>query len=186
MSDPYCGEIRIWANQYNPYGWAYCNGAPLSVLQNQELYAVIGNLYGGNTQTYYLPDLRNRAPIGVGPGPGLTQRTMATAYGHSTITISATTMASHNHGLNAVMERCKNTAPSATMYMGIAYNSTSAKVVNLYKTATTTPTLSPMSTESISPSCGGTDPAVLPHQNMQPSLAMIFCIALDGVFPVQP
>ncbi len=185
MSDPYCGEIRIWANQYNPYNWAYCNGTSLSVYQNQCLFAVISYFFGGSGQNFALPDLRNRAPLGAGSGPGLTTRSYAAAYGHATVTLDNSKMASHNHSLNAVLEKCKNTAPSATMYMGIPYNSTSTKVVNLYKTATTPPQV-PMSSLSIGASCGKPDGSVNSHSNIQPSLAMIFCIALEGVYPVIP
>lgn len=73
--EPYIGEIMMWAGNYAPEGWAFCDGQLLSITQNTPLYALIGNTYGGNgVSNFALPDLRGRFPIGYGYGPGLTPR----------------------------------------------------------------------------------------------------------------
>jgi microcystin-dependent protein len=181
MSDPYYGEIRIWANTYNPRGWAYCNGDSLNIYSNQILYSVIGLNFGGNTTVFNLPDLRSRAPMGVGTGPGLTEKTFGLPCGSVSHTLTGVEMPAHTHAINTVLERSKYGVPDVTMYPGIASNSTASKVVNLYKTGTPPPSLVAMSPNSLT-ACGDGGS----HENRQPFTAILYCIAIEGVFPVRP
>jgi microcystin-dependent protein len=73
MSDPFLGEIRMVGFNFNPVGWALCNGQLLPIAQNSALFALLGTTFGGNgTTTFGLPDFRGRGPVGMGNGPGLT------------------------------------------------------------------------------------------------------------------
>jgi microcystin-dependent protein len=181
MSDPYLAEIRIWANTYNPIGWAYCNGASLGITMNQALFAVMGTSFGGNSSVFLLPDLRIKAPMGVGTGSGLTPRQFAYPYGETSVTLGVSQIPSHVHTLSAVVEKAKNATPDNTMYTSIGNNSTSTKAVKAYCAAATATSLVPMSAASLPTSGQG-----LAHNNMQPFLSIIYCIAVEGVFPVKP
>jgi microcystin-dependent protein len=182
MSDPYIGEIRIWANTYNPIGWAYCSGTTLSVLQNQALYAVIGVSFGGTFgSNFKLPNLCNRAPIGKGAASGLTTRVYATACGETSHTLTGSEMAAHIHTMYANVEIAKETTPDPEALLSLAYNPSTSKAYKIYKSATTTPapTLVAMSPNTMAWLGLGAS-----HNNMQPYIAMIYCIATVGVFPI--
>ena len=100
--DPYVGEIRLFAGSYAPSGWAFCDGQELSVMQNQLLFAVIGNTFGGDGRTTYkLPDLRGRVPIHQGTGPGLTPRAFASSDGEANVTLTSGQIPNHTHSINS-------------------------------------------------------------------------------------
>jgi microcystin-dependent protein len=87
--EPYIGEIMMWAGNYAPEGWAYCDGQALSIAQNSPLYALIGTTYGGDgTTRFNLPDLRGRVPVAMGHGPGLTPRVWGEVGGSETAPVN--------------------------------------------------------------------------------------------------
>ena len=87
--DAIIGEIRIFAGNFVPGGWAFCNGQLMSISQNQALFSILGTTYGGDgSTTFSLPDLRGRAPIHAGHGPGLTNRRLGDKGGTETSTVS--------------------------------------------------------------------------------------------------
>ena len=89
MSDPFIAEIRIWANNFAPRGWAYCNGQLLAIAQNTALFSLIGTIYGGDGRTTFaLPDLRGRVPIHAGSGPGLSPRKLGAKAGSENETLT--------------------------------------------------------------------------------------------------
>lgn len=90
-SDPYIGEIMLWPISYAPQGWAFCDGSIMQAAQNQALFALLGNIYGGDGyNTFALPDLRGRIVVGAGQGLGLTRRDLGTAFGVENVSFSVT------------------------------------------------------------------------------------------------
>ena len=98
MSEMYLGQIVMFGGNFAMRQYDQCNGQLISVSQNQALFAILGTTYGGNGQTTYaLPDLRGRAPVHAGSGPGLTPRSLGQRYGVETVTMTQATMPTHNH-----------------------------------------------------------------------------------------
>lgn len=177
MTEPYVGEIQMFGFNFNPKGWALCNGALLPISQNTALFSLLGTAYGGNGQTtFQLPNFAGRAGCEQGSGPGLTPRAMGETFGTSTVTLVAGQMPSHNHALTLFSQPDTNKR-AASPASGSALSSVTV--------GTTLPFLPPgspnttFSPNMIAPNQGG----ALPHENQQPYLAVNFCIALQGVFP---
>jgi microcystin-dependent protein len=163
MSEPYLGEIRLFGTTFAPKGWAFCEGQILPIAQNQALFAILGTTYGGNGQTTFaLPDLRGRVPIHFG---GTYQ--LGTAQGEAAHTLTVNEIPAHNHLVQGSTNAASNPAPT---------NNTWANSANLYGAAATT-TMNPAAIAN----AGGSQA----HSNMQPYLALNFCIALTGIFPTR-
>ena len=169
MADPFLSEIRIFSFNYAPKGWALCNGQLLPINQNQALFSLLGTNYGGNGQTTFgLPNLRGRVPSHTGNGHTLGEQGGATA---STLSISQ--MPEHLHTLSsnlAVVDANTNATlgtPAGNFWAndGKTHYSTDAPNAAMHPSAVA--------------SVGGSQP----HTNMQPFLALNFCIALIGIFP---
>lgn len=172
MSDPYVGEIRMFAGSYAPQGWELCQGQLLSIEENEVLFYVLGTTYGGDGQTNFaLPDLRGRVPVHAGAAPGLTQRVPGESGGVERVTLTQQQMPAHTHALSA-----SGNAADATRD---ASNGVPAVVAgtNIYGPVTTP---GAMKANVISAAGGG-----LPHDNMAPYLCVNFIISLYGVFPPQ-
>ncbi len=164
MSEPFLSEIKIVSFNFAPKGWAQCNGQLLPINQNQALFSLLGTTYGGNGQTTFaLPNLQGNVPIHFGSGHTLGER-----GGEKAHTLSTSEMPTHIHSANA------STANGSTNF---AANNVLAAALNLYAGASS---LTPINATSIA-NVGGSQP----HQNMQPFLALNFCIALQGIFPSQ-
>jgi microcystin-dependent protein len=163
VADPYLAEIRIMSFGYAPRGWALCNGQLLPINQNQALFSLLGTTYGGNGQTTFaLPDLRARTPIHMSQSHNLGE-----ASGEAAHTLIVAELPTHTHQL---------TATSATGTALVPGNNLLARS-NL--PAYHDPTgLQTMAAESVG-LAGGSQP----HTNLMPSLALTFCIALQGIFP---
>src|SRR3954453_18765030 len=102
MSEPFIGEIKLFAGNFAPRGYALCNGQLLAISQNPALFSILGTTYGGNGQTTFgLPDLRGRVPMHAGQGPGLTPRSLGEQSGTETVTLLSTQMPAHSHSLTA-------------------------------------------------------------------------------------
>src|SRR4051794_10683767 len=101
MSEPFIGEVIMFAGNFAPRGWALCQGQLLSIAQNTALFSILGTTYGGNGQTTFaLPDLRGRVPLGQGQGPGLSSYVLGEVAGNENVTLISTQMPQHNHLLN--------------------------------------------------------------------------------------
>lgn len=178
MSTPFIGEVRTFGFSFAPRGWAFCNGSILSIAQNTALFAILGTTYGGNGQTTFaLPDLRGRAAIGPGQGPGLSPQTLGQARGRETVTLLTTELPQHSHVLNAATLSPANAAqnvaaPTAQAYLGLSSPN------NVYIDAVAPNTT--LINSSVSPT-GGSQP----HENRQPFLAINYCIAVQGIFPAR-
>ncbi|HEY0036185.1 MAG TPA: tail fiber protein [Longimicrobium sp.] len=162
MPGPYIGEIRLFSSGTPPAGWAACNGQLLSVSQYPGLFSLLGTTYGGNGQSSFaLPDFRGRAPIHAGGG-----HVVGDSGGAQSHTLTSAQMPAHTHALNAT--NGSGTTPNP---MGNVLGATS----NLYAT--------PMSLTTMLPETVGQAGGGYPHPNMQPFLALSFCIALQGTNP---
>ena len=168
MSEPFTAEIRIFAGNFAPRGWAFCDGQLLPISQHTALFSLIGTTYGGDGRTTTaLPNLKGRVPMHPGRGPGLTSRRLGQRGGTEHITLSEAQIPSHGHILQGVDEDATQTDPA-----GRAYGKTDDET---YGAPGTTVGMSSESTAGT----GGSQP----HNNMQPFLAMYFIIALVGLYP---
>ena len=102
MPEPFVGEVRVFAGNFAPAGWAFCNGQLLQISTNTALFSLLGTNYGGNgLSSFALPDLRGRLPIHPGQGPGLSLRTLGELGGSETQTLTTSQIPSHAHTMGA-------------------------------------------------------------------------------------
>ena len=172
MSEPFIAEIRIFAGNFAPRSWAFCNGQLLPVAQNTALFSLIGTTYGGDGRTTTaLPNLQGRAPMHPGRGPGLTSRRLGQKTGAETETLTEAQIPQHAHTMRGdastggPLGGGANASNPVDNFLGASVKYTSS-------------TSSNVSMESLRNS-GGSQA----HNNLQPYLAMNFIIALQGLYP---
>ena len=168
---PYIGEIRMFAGNFAPNGWMFCEGQLLPIAQNDALFTLIGTTYGGDGQsTFALPDLRSRVPIHQGTGPSGITYQMAEAAGVEEVTLTVQQIPAHTHAM---------LASSANASTGNAQNNVLAQTptADFYSGD---PPDAALAANSITP-VGGSQP----HTNAQPFLCINFIISLFGDFPSQ-
>ena len=176
MSEPFIAEIRIFAGNFAPRGWAFCDGQLLPIAQNTALFSLIGTIYGGDGRTTTaLPNLQGRAPMHPGRGPGLTARRLGQRVGVETVTITEAQIPSHTHTMRATTAGANAATPSNTTALA-----RSAAVLRIYQSAASNTTLVDLASETLSTTGGGQA-----HTNLQPFLTMNFIIALQGTFPAR-
>ena len=172
MSEPFLAEVRIVGFNFAPRGWAFCDGQILPINQNQSLYSLLGTTYGGDGRTSFaLPDMRGRTPIHVGASNG-TQHREGQKSGEETHTLSANEMPQHDHGLEATNDSANQPSP-----LGHVPAQVTAGVDFVYSSGSDNLNVT-LNSASIANVGGGQA-----HENMQPYLALNFCIALQGLFP---
>lgn len=180
MTQPFIGEIQMFGFNFNPRGWAFCNGATLPIQQNTALFALLGTTYGGNGQTtFQLPNFAGRAGNQQGQGPGLTPRSLGETYGVNTVTLTSNQIPAHTHQLRLYAQN------NATFRSGTPASGNALSVSSLAAATSFLPAGVPNTTfapQMLQPSAGGGQP----HQNQQPYLGVNFCIALQGIFPSFP
>jgi microcystin-dependent protein len=175
MSEPFIGEIRMFAGNFSPRSHAFCDGQLLAISQNDALFALLGTLYGGDGRTTFgLPDLRGRVPIHMGSGPGLTPRAMASRSGSETATVSVSQLPAHTHMMQGSTTAASDTSPAGNV------PGTGAGA-NLYNAAPVAGDVVTMDADAV-PVSGGSDPTQA-HNNVMPFLCINFIIALTGIFP---
>lgn len=183
MADPFVGEIRAFAFTFAPMNWATCDGQILAITQNQALYSLLGTTYGGDGKTTFgLPNLQGRAPMSFGTGSGLTPRSLGAAVGDASVSLTANQFPPHTHALQVVSATSADQTPAANHYL--------AKVPAAGKPAVTTNLYQPMQASGVQLAAdaiqtAGTATGEIPHDNMQPYLPLLFCIALYGEYPVR-
>jgi microcystin-dependent protein len=170
MADPFVAEIRIFGFNFAPRGWAFCNGQLLPISQNTALFSLLGTTYGGNgTSNFALPNFQGNAPMHPGQGPGLSLHDLGETAGSETVTLLESEMPAHGHALNASQADGTSQSPvgerSASGLGGVADYAAPSSLTQL-------------SPQALQPAGGDQ-----PHNNMQPYLALNFCIALQGVYP---
>lgn len=172
MSDPFIGEIRMFAGNFAPVNWAFCDGTLLSISDNDALFSLIGTTYGGDGQTTFaLPDLRGRLPVGQGAGPGLTPRTVGQQFGTDTVTLTAQQLPAHSHGFVATTASGTSPNPRDNLFAN------SGEDV-IYAPPPDNPPYETMNQQTVRNDGGGTA-----HDNHMPSTAMSYIICLSGIFP---
>lgn len=172
MADPFVAEIRIFPFNFPPKGWAWCNGQLLPLSQNTALFSLLGTTYGGDGEsTFALPDLKGRAPMHPGQGPGLSLHDLGERSGSETVTLLGSEMPAHSHALTAA----GGDVGDERIPLDRAFARTTGVGGNLYGAVSN---LVSMSAQALPPAGGDQ-----PHNNMMPYLTLNFNIALQGVFP---
>lgn len=169
MSEPFVGEVRMFAGNFAPRGWAFCDGQLLAVSQNDALFSLLGTIYGGDGRTTFgLPDLRGRIPIHAGHGPGLSERRLGAKGGAEKVTLTVNQLPSHGHPLSGNTDLALQSNPQGEVLaaaQNVDYLAEEPQMVN-------------MSSQSIT-NVGGSRS----HTNLQPFLCIHFIIALFGIYP---
>lgn len=172
MAQPYVGEIRIFAGNFAPNGWMFCEGQTLPISENEVLFQLIGTTYGGDGQeTFNLPNLASRVPIHMGTGPDGTTYQIGEMAGVEQVTLSVQQIPNHTHVLTASLSNGTQSTPGGNV---LAQTPGGVKPY-LEQEADTA-----MSAQSATPA-GGSQP----HENCQPFLCLNFIISLFGIFPSQ-
>lgn len=170
MSEPFVGEIRMFAGNFAPRGWAFCDGQLLAVSQNDALFSLLGTIYGGDGQTTFgLPDMRGRLPIHAGHGPGLSERRLGAKGGAENVTLTVNQLPSHTHNWQASSGNAENSTPGGNGYASTLnadiYQENVSNLVNFNNNMVT--------------DTGGSRS----HTNLMPFLCINFIIALFGIYP---
>lgn len=182
--EQYVGEIRMFAGNYAPGGWSFCDGKTLPISGNEVLFVLIGTTYGGDGQTTFaLPDMRGRVPLGPSQGTGFTNRSVGQSGGSEMVTLLVTQIPAHTHGIDV-----SNLRPLAKDYSNASSSGTSDSSLGKYSAL-----VPGLKQYGKTKGTGKTSPifsATLPpygqnhaHENMQPSLGVNFIISLYGIFP---
>jgi microcystin-dependent protein len=178
MAQEFIGAIKLFAGNFAIVNYSFCDGSLLSISQNAALFDLLGTTYGGNgTTTFALPDLRGRVPISAGQGPGLSNRVQGQTGGQESVSLTTGTAPAHNHPFNAATNATTTTTVGPTVLTG------GLKVADgAFYTAPNQGGFTPVSMNAgaVSQMGGG-----LPHNNIQPTLAINYIIALFGIFPSQ-
>jgi microcystin-dependent protein len=176
--EPFIGQIMMFGSNFAPRGWAFCNGQLLSIAQFTALFSLLGTTYGGDGRTTFgLPDLRGRCAIGMGNGNGLTDRRIGAQLGSEVATLNQSEMPAHTHQLLANNTDGNTNDP--------ANNTLAKESVTIERSAPAFPVNgynSGAANVGMGASIGNAG-GNLAHNNMQPSLAMNYIIALQGIFP---
>jgi microcystin-dependent protein len=171
--DPFVAEIRIFGFNFQPKGWAFCDGQLLPLSQNTALFSLLGTTYGGDGRsTFALPNMQGNAPMHPGQGPGLSLHDLGETGGSQTVTLLESEIPSHTHTWTASNADSIDQNPGGNLLAG------GVGGLSLYGAPPPQVQLSP---NALAPA-GGSQP----HNNMMPYLTLNFCIALQGVFPQRP
>ena len=175
MSEPFIAEIRIFAGNFAPRGWAFCDGQLLPVSQNTALFSLIGTTYGGDGRTTTaLPNMQGRAPMHPGRGAGLTSRRLGQRGGIEMVTLSESQMTQHRHTARAVARRGEENNPNGNYWAATVGNNTYIAP----DAGGNPPSQTSFASQALE-SAGGS----VPHNNMQPFITINFIIALVGLYP---
>jgi microcystin-dependent protein len=178
MSDPYVGEIRLFGGNFAPAGWAFCNGQPLPISENETLFQLIGTTYGGDGQeTFNLPNLQSRVPLHQGTLAGNTY-TIGQVAGTEQVTLTSNQIPGHSHLMSTTGEAGTTSTPSTSTIMADEGPSGISSVFAYQP-------FDGANQVSLNPVSVGLAGSSQPHTNIQPYLALSFIISLFGIFPTQ-
>lgn len=185
MSEPFVGEIKMWAMDWAPKGWALCNGATLPVNQNAALFSLIGTQFGGNgTTTFGLPDLRGRTPIGTNPAGrgGLSAYGQGASGGVEGVTLSAIQVPPHMHLVSADVGSATLLPPTNGIFDTVSATSATDFSTYVPASAATSATVN----VALAPTTVGIAGGGGAHSNMQPFAVVNFTICMSGLYPSRP
>lgn len=172
MTNPFVAEIRIFPFNFAPTGWAFAAGQLLPISQNTALFSLLGTTYGGDGKsTFQLPNMNGRSPMHPGQGPGLSLHDLGETGGETAVTLLESEIPSHSHTIQGNDNNGNAFSPGPTLCFAKGDPGTP------YTTVTSSGVVA-FSGNAIAPA-GGSQP----HNNLQPYLALNFCIALQGVYP---
>jgi microcystin-dependent protein len=172
MSAPFLGEIRLFAGNFAPRGFAFCAGQLLPISGNEALFSLLGTTYGGDgVQTFALPDLRGRAPLHQGQGPGLSNYIIGQPFGTENVTLTTQQLPAHTHQAMATNNSGTQSAPGGGVWATDSSGATAEYDA---------PTGVAMAGQAIGATGGN-----VPHPNLQPFLTISYIIALAGIFPAR-
>jgi microcystin-dependent protein len=175
MSQPYLGEIRMFAGTFSPRGNSYCQGQLINISQNSALFSLLGTTYGGNgTTNFGLPDFQGRLPICMGQGAGLSNYTIGQMAGTESVTLQTTQIPSHTHLPLASTTAAASATPGGQIPATLAAPFKGFYVQDSKKTG------SPVGLRSNAVQTAGGNQ---PHENRMPALTIAIIIALQGIFP---
>lgn len=178
MTNVFLGQITMFGGNYNPRGFAFCNGQTLPIAQNQALFSLLGTTYGGNgTTTFALPNLQSRLPVHQGQGPGLSSYALGQNGGVPTVTIDQSTTPTHIHSLTATTANA--TTPTIANNV-LPATATAGSPPEFYANSQAGALLTFVNP---SPAACAVVGGSQPHTNLMPSLCITFIIALQGIFP---
>lgn len=175
MTEPYIGEIRAFAGNFAPVGWALCNGQLLSISQNAALFSIIGTYYGGNgVSNFALPDLQGRMLIHQGTGPGLPPFVIGQMGGSENATLLQSNLPAHSHSVTADAEAGNVGSPANAL---IAQNGAGRSAIAQFTNTT------PTAPVTMAPNMIGVTGGSQPFSVQNPYVCITYIIALNGVFP---
>lgn len=176
----YIGEIRLFAGNFAPRGWFFCDGTEYSIATYSTLFSILGTTYGGNGQTTFgVPDLRGRVAVGTGQGPGLQNITLGQEGGTETVTMTTSQMPAHTHNAMATIafpafsEEGETGSPSGTILAGLQ---------GAYSTLPADTNIAPATASGALSTVG----SGIPFEILQPVLAANYIICCEGIYPSRP
>ncbi len=171
------GEIKMFAGNFSPRSWAFCEGQLLSINSNQALFSILGTTYGGDGRTTFgLPDLRGRSPIGPGTGPGLTSYSPGQRVGAESVILGEGQIPAHTHVATATVNADSNAGSSTSPDNAVWASHT--EDINSFGTTQNTTMATGAVTVTNAPAGGGQA-----HENRPPQLVIHYIICLEGAFP---
>jgi len=173
----FIGEVKMFAGNFSPKNWAFCEGQLLPISQNQSLFSLLGTIYGGDGRSSFgLPDLRGRNPIGPGQGPGLSNYNLGARPGVETVTLKETQVPAHTYTatvtVNADSDAGNSTSPSGTVWAN------HTEEIHAYGNTQNT-TMAANAVAVSNANAGGGEA----HENRPPQLAIYYIICLEGIYP---
>jgi microcystin-dependent protein len=169
VAQPFIGEIRMFAGNFAPVGWEFCNGQLVPIAENDAMFTLIGTAYGGDGEsTFGLPNLQSRIPVHQGQGPGLSPRTLAEMGGVESVTLTTQQMPVHNHALVASLNVGGSANPQGQLLAA-------GPNVQFFRAIAPNANMAP----NIISAAGGSQP----HDNLMPYLCVNYIISMFGIFP---
>ncbi|MEB6587970.1 MULTISPECIES: phage tail protein [Pseudomonas] len=184
MSDPFVGEVKMFAGNFAPYGYSLCQGQLMSISQNNALFAVLGVMYGGDGRsTFGLPNLCGTVPLGQGQAPGVSASFVpGETGGQESVTLLSTNMPNHSHQVRGSLADGSTNVPSNNAFLAAATDAAGTPV-NIYGDTNDSTTKINV---NVLPQSVGVSGGQLPFSLRNPYVAITFIIALWGEYPMRP
>lgn len=180
--DEYIGVVKMFAGNFAPKGWAFCQGQILPIAQYTAVFSLLGTVYGGNgSTTFALPNLGGRVPVGTGQSPGAGNCANGQIGGAESVTLLQTEMPAHNHQVMANSNAGTTNNPEGKVPAAAQFQEERDKPIIAVNAYADNSSGSIMNSQTLAPAGGNQ-----PHNNMQPYLGMNYIICLEGIYPPRP